>query len=237
AAGGDAALSTESLLADLELLSRALRDVGFRPADGGRLETLLARLRSFGLRLVAFDIRQHSRVHETAVAELLERAAVCGNYLDLDEAHRSQLLADELGRPRPLRLPGLELTPTTAEVLETMAVVREAESQDPGSMSTWIVSMTHDPSDLLEVLVLAREAGLWRCEAGSVHADLDVVPLFETIDDLLHAGTRLAALLDTPLYRQHLAARGNHQEVMIGYSDSNKDGGYWMANWALHAAP
>jgi phosphoenolpyruvate carboxylase len=234
--GEPAEVRTAEVLADLELLDLALESAGFRPADGGRLATLRSRLESFGLRLVALDIRQHSRVHEAAVAELLARAAVEDRYLDLDEPARVELLSAELARPRPLALPGIELTPATAEVLETMAVVRTAESEEPGSMSTWIVSMTHDPSDLLEVLVLAREAGLWRCEGGTVHADLDVVPLFETIDDLIHAGARLGALLETPLYRRHLAARGNHQEVMIGYSDSNKDGGYWMANWALHAA-
>jgi phosphoenolpyruvate carboxylase len=157
------------------------------------------------------------------------------NY-SLDEESRAALLAEELGRPRPLLLHGVETSPATADLLATLALMLAAERVEPGSMGTWFVSMTHRPSDLLEVLLLAREAGLWRLAGERVESRLDVVPLFETIDDLENAADRLGALLSTPLYRRHLAARGDRQEVMIGYSDSNKDGGYWRANWALHKA-
>ncbi|HEX6201427.1 MAG TPA: phosphoenolpyruvate carboxylase [Thermoanaerobaculia bacterium] len=238
-AGADppAALDGATLAAELDHLAAALVTAGFADVvESGRLAALGDRVRTFGLRLATLDVRQHSEVHEAAVAELLAAAGVAGDYLERDEAARRELLVAELARPRPLVLPGVELSPATAELLATLRVVLAAELAEPGSMPTWIVSMTHQPSDLLEVLLLAREVGLWRAAGERVESRLDVVPLFETIDDLEHAGERLDALLADPLYRRQVAARGGRQEVMIGYSDSNKDGGYWRANWALHKA-
>ena len=105
---------------------------------------------------------------------------------------------------------------------------------EPESIGSYIVSMTHSVSDLLEVMVLAKEVGLWAFRDGVVTSPLDVVPLYETIEDLENAASLMEKLFSDPLYQLQLAARGNFQEIMLGYSDSNKDGGYWMANWALH---
>jgi len=196
---------------------------------------------AFGLHLAGLDLRQHSRVHEAAVAELLRLAGVADDYASLPEDERLAVLGAELESPRPLLPPFPEararLSEATRETLGALAVVREALDLDPRSVPCYVVSMTHAVSDLLEVLLLAKEAGLWRLDAdGRVSCPLDVVPLYETVEDLEAAGERTAALLAHPLYRRHLAGRGDLQEVMLGYSDSNKDGGYWMANWALHRA-
>lgn len=236
-AGDGERLDTAALVAALDRLAAALADSGFAAAvESGRLAAVRDRAAAFGLRLAALDVRQHSEVHERAVEELLAAAGVADDYAALDEEGRAALLAEELARPRPLLLPGVETSPATADLLATLRLMLEAERAERGSISTYVVSMTHRPSDVLEVLLLAREVGLWRLAGEAVESRLDVVPLFETIDDLENAGDRLAALLSTPLYRRHLAARGDRQEVMIGYSDSNKDGGYWRANWALHKA-
>ena len=231
------AFGAADLVAGLERLAGwlAAADV---PTLGrrGRLGRLLVRARAFGFHLAGLDVRQHSRVHESALAELLRLAGVADDYAALDEAARCELLGRELAGRRPLAARGAPLSPATAELLATLEVIRDAVQDDPEAMGVYVVSMTHAPSDLLEVLVLAREAGLWAVDGERVLSALDLVPLLETVDDLEHAGARLEALFATPVYRRHLEARGRFQEVMIGYSDSNKDGGFWMANAALYRA-
>jgi phosphoenolpyruvate carboxylase len=113
--------------------------------------------------------------------------------------------------------------------------VREAIETEPESIRSYIVSMTHQVSDLLEPMLLAKEAGLWDVETDACPA-LDFVPLFETIEDLEMSAEFMDTLFSHPVYARQVAARGGFQEIMLGYSDSNKDGGYWMANWALHKA-
>jgi phosphoenolpyruvate carboxylase len=229
-AGDDsAAWYTSSLLADdLDLLGRSLESSGLGgTARAGRLGRARIRARVFGFHLAALDIRQHSRIHERAVAELLSASGVTERYVELSEDERSSLLQRELERPRQLLRPGLELPETARAEMATLDAVRRAIARDPASIGSYIVSMNHSVSDLLEAMLLAREAGV---------PPMDFVPLFETIDDLEHAGERMRAILGTPVYRAHLAARGGMQEIMLGYSDSNKDGGYWMANWSLHRA-
>jgi phosphoenolpyruvate carboxylase len=216
-------------LADLETIARALDDTGFgHLVRHGRLARLLVLARTFGFHLATLDVRQHSGVLERAVAEALRLAGVEPDYAGLEEDARVALLARELENPRPLVAGGEALPETLADVLETFRVIRDAIAREPASVGAFIVSMTHSTSDLLEPMLLAKEAGLT--------APIDFVPLFETIEDLAGAGHRLAALLDHPVYRKQVAARGDFQEVMLGYSDSNKDGGYWMANRALHQA-
>ena len=228
-------------VADLRLIRDGL-DAG--ELDGvarrGLLPEVLVQARTFGFHLAALDVRQHSRVHEAAVAELLRVAGVEADYAALDEEARQTLLAAELASPRPLRPVGALLPDAARELMDTLAVVREAVEREPESIGCYIISMTGTVSDVLEVLLLLQEAGLWRMEGEAVHCPLDVVPLFETIADLDAAEERLDTLFAHPLYRRQLAARARDgrpfQEVMLGYSDSNKDGGYWMANWALHRA-
>jgi phosphoenolpyruvate carboxylase len=200
----------------------------------------LARLRvqagAFGFHLATLDLRQHSEVHEAAVAALLEAAGRGVDYGALDEAARIALLEELLQAEVPLLPEGAELPAEAADLLEAMRVVRDAVAREPRSVGSWIVSMTHQVSDVLEPMVLARQVGLWRLEEGRVRCPLDFVPLFETIDDLAEAGARTDALYRNPLYRKQIEARGGLQEVMLGYSDSDKDGGYLAANVALHRA-
>jgi phosphoenolpyruvate carboxylase len=214
------------------LMAAGLADL----ATQSKLGDLLVLVRTFGLHGLTLDIRQHSGVHHAAVAELLAAAAVTGTYAELDEAQRVALLSDELTNPRPLLPPDAEISDQTREVLDTLSVVAEAIDTDPDSIGTYIISMTHHVSDVLAVLLLFKEVGLWRETPAGVVCPLDVAPLFETIDDLKRGGDLLAEMFDNDAYRRQLAARGDFQEVMLGYSDSNKDGGYWMSNWSLHRA-
>ncbi|MDF1615130.1 phosphoenolpyruvate carboxylase [Desulfurivibrio dismutans] len=226
-----------AFLADLQLLAASLRKSGFgRLVSQSRLGRLLIRVRTFGFHLVALDFRQHSKVHEETVAELLRLAGVEEDYAALDEERRLGLLQNELSNPRPLLPRGCELPAEARDLLATLSLVGELQGSDPAAVGSYIISMTHEVSDLLEVLLLAKEAGIWRLRDGRVESRLQLVPLFETIEDLELSGQMVDKMLANPVYRLHLAAQNDFQEVMLGYSDSNKDGGYWMANWALHQA-
>ena len=229
--------SVAAYIADLELIRDALVAGGFGElARHGRLGRMLVLARTFGFSMAALDVRQHSRVHEEAVAALLAAAGVEEDYAALDEPARVALLERELCNPRPLLAPGVHLPDVAREMLETFGMVRDAIERDPGSIGSYIVSMTHSISDLLEPMLLAKEAGLLRVTGDGCESALDYVPLFETIDDLASADSRMRELFANATYRRQLDARGRFQEIMLGYSDSNKDGGYWMANWALHRA-
>ena len=231
------AYRADAFVADLELLAAALRRAEMPEiVDAGRLGDLLVQARTFGFQLAALDIRQHSGVHANAVDELLRIGCACEGYSGLSESEKCDVLRNELRNPRPLLPRGAALSPATRELLDTLAVLRDAVEADPAAIGAYIVSMTHDVSDLLAVLVLMKEAGLWRLGEQGVEASLDLVPLFETVDDLARCAELMSALLSDPLYRRHVAARGDFQEIMLGYSDSNKDGGYWMSNWGLQRA-
>ncbi len=221
--------------ADLSTLADALEAVGLAGvATRGTLQRLRVRVRAFGFHLATLDVRQHSAVHERAVGALLEAAGWTHRYAELDEEARLDVLERALRYEGPL-LPDRSRWPADVRgLLEAFEVVRDATHLEPDSVRSWIVSMTAEASDVLEPMLLAKEVGLWRLEGGVVHCPIDFVPLFETIDDLAEAGRRMDALYRHPLYRLQLDARGGLQEVMLGYSDSNKDGGYWMANVALH---
>ncbi len=236
---GESSYTVSRFEQDLVEIGASLTESGLgRLVSSGPLCDLLIRVRTFGFHLAALDIRQHSRVHEETVAELLRGAGVCDDYSSLEGPARLEVLRRELGSPRPLIPAGAVLSEVAASVLDPLRVVAEAVERDPASIGTLIVSMTHEVSDVFEVLLLAKEVGLYR--AGSARQEgrhlIDVAPLFETIDDLRRAAPMLQELYREPLYREHLEQRGSMQEIMLGYSDSNKDGGYWVANWLLHQA-
>lgn len=234
---GDATYRSSDLLEDLELIHASLHATGLgEVADTGLLAEAMIQVRTFGFHLAGLDLRQHSRVHEAAVADLLNRAGVVDDYASLDETAKSKVLRTELETSRPLLGPGAETSPSTGELLETLRVVKEAIEREPESIGAYIVSMAHVASDLLEVLMLLREAGLWTIVDGRVECPVDVSPLFETVDDLEHAREVLSGLFADAVYARHLESRGRFQEIMLGYSDSNKDGGYWAANWRLQVA-
>jgi phosphoenolpyruvate carboxylase len=221
--------------ADLDLLHRALVEAGLGTvARHGHLRRARVLARTFGFHLAALDVRQHSAVHERVVDWLLRVAGVEEDYAGLDEPARLAVLDAELRSPRPLLPPGATPPDEVAELLEAFRVVRAQTTVEPEAVGSWIVSMTHSVSDVLEPMLLAKETGLWALEEGQVRSPIDFVPLFETVDDLEAASERLEALFAFDLYRLHLEAREGLQEVMLGYSDSNKDGGYWAANHALH---
>lgn len=221
---------------DLEVLYDAAEATLGDPLAEGRLRDALVRARSFGFHLAAIDVRQHSAVHAAAVADLFEVSEFFGPYDEATETRRRAALERALRREEPLNVPRDRLADATVRLFETFDAVAEALRRDPDSMGTWIISMTHAPSAVLEVLVLAKETGLWSLENGRVQSPLDVVPLVETVDDLRSADDLLGSLLSSEVYQAHLNARGDFQEVMLGYSDSNKDGGYWAANAALYGA-
>ncbi|MEM1096444.1 MAG: phosphoenolpyruvate carboxylase [Bacteroidota bacterium] len=236
---GDASVpyNSAAFIADLRLLKTSLEDSGFGDvATTGRLGRVLFLARTFGFHMAALDVRQHSRVHEAAVGTLLAAAGITDAYAKLGEEDRVALLSQELENPRPLLPRSLELDGDAKLAIETFEIIRELIADEPEAVGSYIISMTHSVSDLLEVMLLAKEVGLWQMRDGQVTCPLDFVPLFETIEDLDEADARMAALFTHPVYRAHLNARGQFQEIMLGYSDSNKDGGYWMANWALHKA-
>ncbi len=234
---GTRAYTAKRFVDDLTTIHEAVRDAGLEEvATRGLLADAIVRARTFGFHLAALDMRQHSGVHEVTVAEMLRVAGVEPDYAALDEPSRRALLRRELQSPRPLLGPGAGLSPESRELLDALAVVAAAARDEPEAVGSYIVSMAHEVSDLLEVLVLFREAGLWRRAGGVVHCPLDVTPLFETVDDLARASSVVRELFDEPAYAAQLAGRGNFQEIMLGYSDSNKDGGYWAANWRLYRA-
>jgi len=237
-ATGEERYTTALLVADLELLARALRHAGLAEvADRARLADLLVSAKAFGLRLASIDIRQHSERHESAVAELLRVAGVESGYGTLGEEDRVALLERELQTDRPLLARTGEVAAETREVLDVLALVADVQRDEPEAIGSYVISMTHDVSDLLEMLVLLREAGLWRrTEHGEVESRLDITPLFETVADLEGSEPLLRRLFASEAFGAHLRARGMFQEIMLGYSDSNKDGGYWMANWRLYRA-
>lgn len=246
----DPSYDGERLQQDLTRIRDAIAESGLRQvALSGRLADAIVRARVFGLHLATLDIRQHSRVHEEVVGELLAMAGVVQGYAGLPEERKLEVLRTELAQPRPLRPIGATLSAVAAELMQTLEVVRHAVSQDRRSVRSFVISMTHGVSDVLEVLLLMKEAGLARFEAragGPVTAQgtLHVVPLLETIEDLERGEALVAAMLDEPLYRAHLESlvppglggprrTAPVQEIMLGYSDSNKDGGFLMANVAL----
>jgi phosphoenolpyruvate carboxylase len=216
-----------ALLMDLELVQASLRArAGVRLAEG-RLGTLIAQAKIFGFHLASLDLRQHAARHSAALGELFARYGLCGDWAGLAEPEREGLLTHELMNPRPLS--GLlDFSEETNETLELFRLVRRArERVGRQAIEAYVVSMTRGPSDVLSVLLLAKDAG--------VDGVLDVVPLFETVSDLHQANHTMERLFANPAYRGHVQRRGG-QPIMIGYSDSNKDGGYVSANWELHLA-
>jgi phosphoenolpyruvate carboxylase len=241
----DDAWTGAAVLNDLERIRTNLHAVGLlSTADEGPLADLILRLRVFGLRMATLDVRQHSGVHEQVVAELLRLGGVHDDYASLDEQARVEILRRELAGPRPLLPPGAEVSEQTGEALEVLHVVAEAQARDAHSVRAYVVSMTHNVSDMLEVLLMMRETGLCRLDAENPSSALDVVPLLETIDDLQRGPSLLESLFAEPAYQRQMLARGRDtlsedrpfQEIMLGYSDSNKDGGFLMANVALRDA-
>ena len=223
--------------ADLDVIDASLRANGSSLLADDRLARLREAVHVFGFHLSGLDLRQNSDVHEEVMAELLAWAGVHADYASLAEAERVEVLTAELATRRPLVSPGAELSELARKELDiTAAAARAVRVFGPEAVPNYIISMCQSVSDMLEAAVFLKEAGLLDASGDEPYSPVGVVPLFETIDDLQRGSSILEAVLDIPLYRALVHARGEQQEVMLGYSDSNKDGGYLAANWALYRA-
>jgi phosphoenolpyruvate carboxylase len=230
--------SAAEFLEDLRVIQRSLRANRAERTADLEVESLIRQAEVFGFSLARLDVRQETAVHRRAVLEILRRARVPPHPEHPSEEEWESLLARELQNPRPLLPPESAVTPETREALETFRVIRTArEEVDPDAVGSYIVSLAEQPSDLLLVQLLAKETGLYGEGAGGrAWSRLDLVPLFESIPALRRAPEVLDRLLSNPAYRQQVEARGMRQEVMLGYSDSSKDGGILTASWELYKA-
>lgn len=225
----------EEFVAALRVIACSLKGHGAEALAGGRLGSLLRAACAFGWTLAPLDLRQNADVHERVVAELLATVQPGIDYLSLDEQARCAMLEQELQTSRPLVSPHVIYSAETAKELAIFAEARSAHLRyGSRCIRTMIISKTDGLSDMLELAVLLKEAGLLRPADQAL--DVNIVPLFETIEDLRAAPAIMQALFATPIYRALLAKRGNVQEVMLGYSDSNKDGGFLTSGWELYRA-
>ena len=232
----DAYETPRALAADLEVVAESLKANGAADIADGRLFDVREAIEAFGFHLAVVDLRQNSDVHERVVTELLAKSDVTQDYARLSEAKRIELLCAELTSPRLLRSPYRDYSAETASELGVVdAAARLRGRFGPGAIANYVISKATSPSDMLEVAILLKEAGLFT--PGEAPASgLRIVPLFETIEDLHASDATMAAYLDLPIARAIIAAQDNLQEVMIGYSDSNKDGGYVTSNWETRSA-
>ncbi len=259
---GDYYRSGTDFLEELQLIERNLQETGIRCRD---LDNLICQVEIYSFSLARLDMRQESSVHSAAITEIAEYLQILPKpYEELTEAERTQWLTSELRTRRPLIPAELPFSERTCEIINTLRVMRELQQEFGGEVcQTYIISMSRDVSDLLEVMLLAKEAGLYDPATGI--GNLQIVPLFETVEDLKNAPRVMKDLFELPLYRALLAggyesdpqnstdpssSLGQHslgeetspgsdrslQEIMLGYSDSNKDSGFLSSNWEIHKA-
>lgn len=228
----------QELFQDLTLLHESLKTQ--RVANAAeRVEQLMGQVATFGLHLAELDLRQHSERHEAALEELTQSLGLAKTYAAFDESEREAWLTAELQNARPLVAFDSELSSETMETLNVFRVARRALDQiSPEAFGSYIISMTREVSDILAVLVLAKEAGLYRVRRGEAPATcrIRVSPLFETIDDLHRAPEVMRRLFSNPSYAAVLRDQGSLQHIMLGYSDSGKDGGILTSAWELYQA-
>jgi phosphoenolpyruvate carboxylase len=223
----------DQLLDDLEVMRQSLVDHAGQLIAGGALLRLIRNVETFGFHLATMDVREHAEKHHDVLSQLYQRLGI--DYASMNRDRRFELLASELDNKRPLASPVTPLQDRAAVTFETFNAIRRAHARfGPGVIESYIISMTTGVDDVLAAAVLARDAGLIDLHAES--AAIDIVPLFETIDELRRAGELLDAMLSIPAYRKIVAIRGDTQEVMLGYSDSNKFGGITTSQWEIYKA-
>ncbi len=225
--------NAKAFLSDLQLMQQSLAtsNLTCRP-----LETLIRQVRIFGFYLAHLDIRQESSQHAQSLGEVIATYNLLPQpYNDLSEDEKIAWLVAELQSPRPLTPHSLPFSERTVEIINTFRMVKTLQREfTPVICNTYIISMSRSVSNLLEVLLLAKDAGLYDPKTGS--GTLQVVPLFETVEDLRAAPEVLSRLFALPFYRAYLTGYGDRQEVMLGYSDSNKDSGFLSSNWEIYKA-
>jgi phosphoenolpyruvate carboxylase len=228
-------VGSKELHADLTTLAAELRHAGATASVAGPVHDLMRLVEVCGTHLLTLDIRQHSSRHSQALDEILAWARVSPRYGKLSANDRFDCLVQELKQTRPLIPTHLPFTAQTCEVVQTFRTIAAVlEQQAPEAIDAYIISGTTESAHLLEVLLLAREARLYR--PGEGISRLNIVPLFEALEPLRNAAVIIQRLLNLPLYREHLRLRGDLQEVMVGYSDSNKESGFLQSAWALYRA-
>ena len=232
-------LGSSELVEDLQVMRRSLLANRGELIANGPLTTLIRTISAFGLHLATLDIREHSEAHHQALGQLVDRVDELGGpYADLDRAARTEYLGRELASRRPLGGADAQLDAAGAKTFGVFTAVRDILDQfGPEVIESYIISMTEGVDDVLAAAVLGREAGLIDIadRAGGT-ARIGFVPLLEQVAELKAAGEILDQLLSVPAYRAIVAARGDVQEVMLGYSDSNKDAGITSSQWEIHRA-
>ena len=230
--------SPDELLADLRVIEHSLRSHHAEALIAPRLQPLIRAVQVFGFHLATLDLRQSSDQHEAVIAELLATARIAPEYSALDEAQRRTLLLQLLGDARPLRVIGAAYSDKTIGELAIFEAARETLLRyGSDSLRHYIISHTESVSDLLEVLLLLKEVGLVRGTLdGEAVSDLIVSPLFETIGDLREAPGIMAEFYALPGIAAMIQRSGAEQDIMLGYSDSNKDGGMFTSSWELYRA-
>ena len=228
--------SAEELASDLAVIGESLRQHGSERLTTGRLRRLLRAVELFGFHLAPLDLRQNSEVHERVVAELLANAGACADYASRSEEERIGILIEELVGRRPLYSPHLSYSSEVSGELAITFSARELRRRfGCGALPHYVISKCDGVSDMLEVALVLKEAGI-AVGGESPTASMQIIPLFETIEDLRRAGATMDALFALPLYRARVTSQGDLQEVMLGYSDSNKDGGFLTSGWELYQA-
>ncbi len=229
--------SPAELSADLSIMEASLHTHGAGALADARVSPVRTAIDLFGFHLCTLDLRQNSDVHVRVIDELLREAGVDAAYAELSAEAQLAILRRELASPRPLVSRLVTYSELTRGELAIVDMAATAIQRFGDRMiGHYVISKCTSVSDILEVAILLREAGLF-CPGAKPLLAVDIVPLFETIEDLEGAAGTLKALLELPEYRHWLrSARGDQQEVMLGYSDSNKDGGYLTANWAIYRA-
>jgi phosphoenolpyruvate carboxylase len=225
--------SPADFLAELKLIEHSLGSTNLRCKA---LHDLICQVEVYGFHLAHLDIRQESNRHSDTIAEIADHLKLLPvSYHDMTEETRVQWLARELQTRRPIIPTHLPFSDKTNETIETFRMLSKLQKEfSPDICQTYIISMNHSVSDMLEVLLLAKEAGLYDPVTGM--GTLFVVPLFETVEDLKRAPNVLHELAELPLYRCYLTSHNHLQEIMLGYSDSNKDSGFLSSNWEIYKA-
>ncbi|MBC3881191.1 phosphoenolpyruvate carboxylase [Undibacterium sp. LX40W] len=225
--------SAKEFVSDLDIIHESLHANGSIALTKGRLRHLRRAVRIFGFYLAPIDLRQNSDVHERVIAELYSAVTPSVNYLDLDENQRVTLLMNEIRSARPLTSDYLSYSDETHSELSIFRAAFTAHQKyGKDAVPNCIISKTNSVSDILEVALLLKESGLLHPIEGKL--DVNIVPLFETIHDLQSSSNIMNSLFNIQQYTRLLESRENAQEVMLGYSDSNKDGGFLTSNWELY---
>ncbi|MCL5028256.1 MAG: phosphoenolpyruvate carboxylase [Bacteroidetes bacterium] len=230
--------SSKEFINDLYIIYNSLVENKGKNIAEVNVLSIIYKAKTFGFRLTALDIRQNASLISAAVNEILAYSEVQNNFSSLNEEAKINLLTKEILSTRPLKNKFSELSYSTLQVIEEFTVIKWGKKNiAPNSCNDYIISNCSSVSDILSVLLLAKEAGLISViNKKIINSDLDILPLFETIDDLRKSDEVMSELIENEAYTQHLTLRGKVQKIMIGYSDSNKDGGIITSNFELYKA-